>query len=226
MRTSTMSRVTAALAASLVLLAGAAGSAEAAKGGNGGGGKGGGKPSSTTTTLTGPAAIQAAHDATCRVVVEYTSCASLTVKIADFGNTGWAAQSSPATGTVTYNSYYKTATQADWSHVVAHEVGGHVDTWNEIVAKVGVTQAWTDYYDVDRFAQGWATTSWGTLSTGARSFSTSDAKEAFLDCVGPVAHGYRGNYLYTWGLTTSTQQKRFCTGVDTVLSAALTSSPS
>lgn len=204
-----------------MLVAGAAGSAAAAKGG-----KGGGKPSkpSATTSLTGPNAIRAAHDATCPLVAQYTACASLTVTIADFGNTGWAAQASPAKGAVTYNSYYSSATQADWSAVVAHEVGGHVDVWNEIVAKVGVGQAWTDYYDLDHFAAPWASGAWSAVTGSPRTFGTAEAKEAFLDCAGPVAHGYRGNYLYLWGLTSTAGQRQFCAGSDAVLTAALTSS--
>lgn len=214
-------RAAATVAAALVLVAGAAGTADAAKGG--GGGKGGGKPPKGGTALTGAAAIQAAHDQTCPVVAGFTSCASLTVRIVDQGDTGWAATASPATRTITYNSHY-TATQADWSHVVAHEVGGHVDAWNEIVAAVGVEQAWTDYYDLDHFAQPWAAESWSRTASSARTFSTSDAKEAYLDCRGPVAHGYRGNYLHMWGLTTSTAQRQFCTGAEAVMTAALTQS--
>ena len=221
MRTPTTARAAAAAAVALVLVAGAAGSAAAAKGG-----KGGGKPSkpSTTTSLTGPSAIRAAHEATCPLVAEYTVCGALSVTIADFGNTGWAAQAGPAKGTVTYNSYYSSATQADWSAVVAHEVGGHVDVWNEIVATVGVGQAWTDYYDLDHFAAPWATAAWSAVTAASRPFGTAEAKEAFLDCAGPVAHGYRGNYLYLWGLTSTSAQRQFCAGSDAVLTSALTSS--
>lgn len=228
MRTLVPARVTCVLASALVLLAGAAAPAMAGKGGGGNGGGGtarGGKPSKiSVTALTGPAAVQAAHDATCPKVVEATVCASLAVKIADFGNTGWAGQASPATSSVTYNSYYSTATQDDWSQVVAHEVGGHVDAWNEIVGKVGVSQAWTDYYDLDFFASPWAPAHWGATATAPRTFTTTEAKEAYLDCAGPVAHGYRGNYLYRWRLTTTTQQQTFCVGADGVMTSALTSS--
>lgn len=222
MRTPASARLLCVLASSLVLVAGMAAPAMAGKGGGGGGG--GGKPAKTTTTavLTGAAAIRAAHDATCPLVVEATVCSSLTVTIVDAGNTGWAAQASPATGTVTYNSYYA-ATQDDWALVVAHEVGGHIDAWNEIVAKVGTTQAWTDYYDLDRFASSWAPARWSATTGAARAFTSTDAKEAYLDCAGPVAHGYRANYLFLWGLTTTAQQQTFCRGADTVMTSALTS---
>jgi hypothetical protein len=218
-RTPASARLLCVLASSLVLVAGMAAPALAAKGGGGTSGKPG---RTTTTVLTGAAAIRAAHDATCPLVVEATDCSSLTVNIVDAGNTGWAAQASPATATVTYNSYYA-ASQADWALVVAHEVGGHVDAWNEIVAAVGTTQAWTDYYDLDWFAASWAPARWSATTGTTRAFTSTDAKEAYLDCAGPVAHGYRANYLYLWGLTTTAQQQTFCQGADAVMTSALTS---
>lgn len=226
MRSSASARAAAALAVTVLITAGVAGAADAAKGGNGGGGKGGGKPpknttTTTTTTTTGTSAIQAAHTDVCPKVSEYTSCGALAVTIKDFGNVGWAGYAHPANGSIDYNSYFN-ASQSAWSNVVAHEVGGHLDTWNEIVARVGATQAWTDYYDIDAFAVPWATARWSAVKGTSRSFSTGDAKEAYLDCAGPVTHGYQGNYLYTWGLSTTAQQQSFCTGHKNVLEQALT----
>lgn len=226
MRSSASARAAAALAVTVLVTAGVAGAADAAKGGKGGG-KGGGKPPKDSTptapSTTGASAIQAAQEDVCPKVSDHTSCAALTVTIKDFGNVGWAGQAHPANQSVDYNTYF-TASQSAWSNVVAHEVGGHVDTWNEIVARVGVTQAWTDYYDIDAFAVPWATARWSAVKGTSRAFSTWEAKEAYLDCAGPVAHGYQGNYLYTWGLSTSSQQQSFCTGASTVLEDALTKS--
>ncbi len=225
MRSSVTARATAALAVGVLITAGVAGAAEAAKGGNGGGGKGGGKPpkGSTTTTTTGTSAIQAAHADVCPRVSEYTSCSALTVTIKDFGNVGWAGWAHPANDAIDYNSYFNVS-QAAWSNVVAHEVGGHLDVWNEIVARVGTAQAWTDYYDLDAFAVPWAAARWTATKGTTRTFSTGEAKEAFIDCAGPVAHAYQANYLYSWGLTTATQQQTFCKGYSNVLEDALTTS--
>lgn len=225
MRSSASARTAAALAVGVLITAGVAGAAEAAKGGNGGGGKGGGKPpkGTTTTTTTGTSAIQAAHTDVCPRVSEYTSCSALSVTIKDFGNVGWAGYAHPANHAIDYNSYFN-ASQAAWSNVVAHEVGGHLDAWNEIVARVGTTQAWTDYYDIDAFAVPWATARWSATKGSTRSFSTGEAKEAYLDCAGPVTHGYQGNYLYMWGLGTTSQQQTFCKGHANVLEDALTKS--
>ena len=223
MRSSVTARAAAALAVGVLITAGVAGAAEAAKGGNGGGGKGGGKPPKGSTTTTGASAIQAAHTDVCPRVSEHTSCSALTVTIKDFGNVGWAGWAHPANSAIDYNSYFN-ASQATWSNVVAHEVGGHLDVWNEIVARVGTTQAWTDYYDIDAFAVPWATARWTATKGTTRTFSTGDAKEAFTDCAGPVAHGYQANYLYSWGLSTAAQQQTFCKGYSNVLEDALTKS--
>ncbi len=56
-----------------------------------------------------------------------------------------------------YNAYY-VLSDATWAQTVSHELGGHHDAWHELVAKVGASQAWTDYYDLDYFAERWATT--------------------------------------------------------------------
>ena len=225
MRSSVTARAAAALAVGVLITAGVAGAADAAKGG--GGGKGGGKPpkgsTTTTTTTTGASAVQAAHADVCPKVSEYTSCGALTVTIKDFGNVGWAGWAHPANSAIDYNTYFN-ASQSAWSNVVAHEVGGHLDAWNEIVARVGVTQAWTDYYDLDAFAVPWATARWTATKGTTRSFSTGDAKEAYLDCAGPVQHGYQGNYLFMWGLGTTSQQQTFCKGHANVLEDALTKS--
>ena len=182
-----------------------------------------GKPSSSTVTATVSTAttIANAQAATCASVADYTSCAALKVTIVNQGATGYTGNASPATSSITYNSYY-TGSQADWANVVAHEVGGHVDAWNEIVAKVGTTQAWTDYYDLDYFGKTWAEGQWKAVKGTARTFTQSEGKEAYLDCAGPVAHGFRGNYLYQWGFATSALQKSFCTGSSAVLTNALT----
>jgi hypothetical protein len=182
-----------------------------------------GKPGSTTVTATTSTTttIANAQAATCGTVADYTSCTALKVTIANQGATGYAGNSSPATSAITYNSYYA-GTQADWSNVVAHEVGGHIDAWNELVAKVGTTQAWTDYYDLDYFGKLWAEGQWKAVKGTARTFTLSEGKEAYLDCAGPVAHGFQGNYLYQWGFTTATVQKSFCTGSSAVMTNALT----
>jgi hypothetical protein len=225
-RSSVPARTAAALAVAALLTAGIAGAADAAKGGNGGGGKGGGgKPSkgstTTSTSLTGSAAAKAAYDDVCPKVASYTSCGSLDATIADFGATGWVGRSHPAAGSLDMNTFY-TYSQSGFSTVVAHEVGGHIDTWNELVAKVGTTQAWTDYYDIDTFAQPWITQRWAATMGTNKSFSTSQAKEGWLDCRGPVAHGYRGDYLYSWGIAAGSAQQSFCRGYGTVLTEAMT----
>lgn len=225
MRSATPARTTAALAVAVLLTAGLAGAADAAKGGGGNGGKGpkGGTTTTSTTSLTGSSAIQAAQADVCPKVAEYTSCSALGVTISNFGSTGWAGYSHPANDAVDYNTYY-TVSQAQWANIVAHEVGGHIDAWNEIVAKVGVTQAWTDYYDLDYFGAQWATARWTAVKGTSRTFSTGEGKEAYLDCAGPVAHGYQGNYLYSWGMTTASSQQSFCQGSAGVMTDALTKS--
>jgi hypothetical protein len=221
-RSITPARTAAALAVAVLLSAGIAGSADAAKGG--GGTKGGGKPpkggTTSTSTLTGASAVAAAYADVCPKVARYTDCAAVTRNITDFGGTGWVGYAHPADEAVDFNTYY-TYSQASWSNVVAHEVGGHVDAWNELVAKVGAAQAWTDYYQLDTYAQPWVTARWSATQGSTRSFSTSQAKEAYLDCRGAVAHGYRGDYLYTWGIAAGTAQQTFCTGYTTVMDQAL-----
>lgn len=211
-------RTAAVLAVVVALSAGVAGTAQAAKGGKG-------KPGSgSTTTSTSSSTIANAHGYTCPKVMEYTSCGSMSVTVSDFGNVGWAGSANPSTNSVRYNSYYSGASQADWNNVVAHEVGGHVDAWNELVAKVGVDKAWTDYYDLDYFGAQWATARWSAVKGTSRTFSTGEGKEAYLDCAGPVAHGYQGNYLYSWGMTTASSQQSFCQGSAGVMTDALTKS--
>ncbi len=222
MRSSVPARTTAVLAVAALLTAGLAGAADAAKGGGKGSG-GGGKPRSsslTTSTLTGASAVAAAYADVCPQVVGYTDCAAVTRDIEDFGGTGWVGYAHPANETVQFNTYY-TYSQSSWNNVVAHEVGGHVDAWNELVSKVGTSQAWTDYYELDTFAQPWVTARWAATMGTSKTFSTSMAKEAYLDCRGPVSHGYRGDYLYIWGIAAGTPQKTFCTGYTTVMDQAL-----
>lgn len=191
--------------------------ADAARGGGKGSGKG-----PKTTSLTGTAAIQYAHDTVCPKVVEYAECSTISVNIAYF-DASWAGWSHPADNAIDYNSRFDASVDA-WSNVVAHEVGGHIDVWQEIVAKVGVTQAWTDYYDIDVFAQPWAAAQWQSVTGNTRAFTSSDAKEAFIDCAGPNAHGYQANYLYSWGLYSSESRNLFCAGYEQVLDRALVES--
>ena len=209
-------KATAVVAIAAALSAGMATTAQAGKTSKG-------KPATTTvtTTVSTSTTIANAQAATCGTVADYTSCAALQVTITNQGATGYAGNSSPATSAITYNSYYA-GTQADWSNVVAHEVGGHIDAWNELVAKVGTSQAWTDYYDLDYFGKLWAEGQWKAVKGTVRTFTLSEGKEAYLDCAGPVAHGFQGNYLYQWGFTTATVQKSFCTGSSAVMTNALT----
>lgn len=211
-------RAAAVLAVVVALSAGVAGTAQAAKGGKGG------KPGSgSTTTTTTPTAsgIKSIHDSVCVTVSDYVPCAGLTVTVSDFGATGWTASSGPANGTTSYNSYY-TLSSSSWAQTVSHEVGGHHDAWREIVAKVGTTQAWTDYYDLDYFGEVWAEARYKAVKGTARDFSRTEGKELYLDCVGPVAHGYPGNYLTNRGIASGDPQRTFCSGADTVMSDALT----
>ena len=97
---------------------------------------------------------------------------------------------------------------ADWAQTVSHEIGGHHDAWNELVAKVGTAQAWTDYYDLDYFGKLWAEGRYKAVEGTARTFTLSEGKELYLDCVGPVAHGYPGNYLSNRGVTAPPRRRR------------------
>ena len=169
---------------------------------------------------TSSATILEIHQRTCPTVVEYTDCATVTVEVADFGATGWTGSSGPAAGIVRYNSSFRLS-DASWAQTVSHEMGGHHDAWRELVAKVGVSQAWTDYYDLDYFAEAWAEARW-VIITGVRwDVTRQTAKEVFLDCSGPVAHGFRGNYLSLRGVTTSIQQAAFCRGHQKVMADAI-----
>jgi len=175
----------------------------------------------TTTTSLSASAIKAVHDRICPTVVDYSTCAGITVTVADFGATSWTASSSPANKTVSYNSHFQMS-DAQWAQTVSHEIGGHHDAWNEQVAKVGLTQAWTDYYDLDYFGQQWAQARYLAVKGTTRSFTLTEGKELYLDCVGPVSHGYAGNYLTNRGVTGITTQTQFCQGAATVMSDALT----
>lgn len=204
-------RTAAVLAVAVVLTAGLAGTAQAGKGGKG--------PSSTTTTTT--ASPKSVHDSVCDPVSEYVTCSGIAVTVSNFGATGWTASSGPANGTVSYNSYY-TLSSSSWAQTVSHEIGGHHDAWREIVAKVGSTQAWTDYYDLDYFGERWAEARYKALKGTVRDYTLAEGKEGYLDCVGPVAHGYPGNYLSRWGFSAGTAQAQFCTGAGQVMTDALT----
>jgi hypothetical protein len=218
-RSITHARTAAVLAVVVALTAGIAGTAQAAKGGKPG--TGGTTSITTPTTTTTPEGIKAVHDSVCPAVAEYTSCSSLAVTVSAAGLVGWTASSGPAAGTITYNSSYAMSS-ASWAQTVAHEVGGHHDAWREIVAKVGEAQAWTDYYDLDYFGELWAEGRYKAIKGTVRDFTRSDGKEAYLDCVGPVAHGYPGNYLTSWGFAAGAAQQSFCQGAATVMSDSLT----
>lgn len=229
MRFTLPARRSAALTAALLITTvGIAGTAQAAPGGNG-------NPKGTTTTTptttsptpttttTTTASVADIHATTCPKVMEYTSCGAMGVTIADAGATGWIGKSSPASNAVSYNTYYSSSSAATWANVVAHEAGGHVDAWNEIVAKVGAGQAWTDYYDLDYFGEAWAEGRYRAITGTSRDFTRVEGKETYLDCVGPVAHGYLGHYLNRWGQTTLAAQQSFCSsGTAAVMSDALT----
>ena len=162
-----------------------------------------GKKTSPTVTKS----VLQIHNEVCPQVVEYTNCSSLTVVIDNFGATGWNGSAHPSSGTVRYNTYYS---NSNWAQVVSHEVGGHIDAWNEIVAKVGVSQAWTDYYDLDKYAVQWLYRHTGT------TYGTTRAKEMYLDCAGPVEHGYWGNYV-------GSLASKVCPDHEVVMQQALTS---
>jgi hypothetical protein len=212
-------RATAAVAVLAALTIGLTGTAQAAKGGKG---KPGGTTTTTTTTSTTVSAtsIKPIHDSVCPTVAEYTACSSLAVTVTSTG-AGSLGSSGPANGTVTYNSYYSMSS-AQWAQTVSHEVGGHHDAWGEIVAKVGASQAWTDYYDLDYFGELWAEGRYKALKGTTRDFTRAEGKEGYLDCVGPVAHGYSGNYLSNWGLSAGSAQQSFCQGASTVMADSLT----
>ena len=215
-------RATAVVAILAALAAGTATTAQAGKTSKGK--AGGGVVTTTTTTTTTTAlsasAIKSVHDSVCQAVAEYTSCAGLSITVADAGATGWTANSSPGNRTTSYNSYYAMSS-ANWAQTVSHEIGGHHDAWNELVAKVGTAQAWTDYYDLDYFGKLWAEGRYKAVVGTARTFTLSEGKELYLDCVGPVAHGYPGNYLTNRGVTGTTAQTTFCQGAATVMSDAI-----
>lgn len=175
--------------------------------------------SSTTTAPASATTVRDIHTATCPKVMEYSTCGSMSVTIDNFGSTGWNGSASPANNAVKYNTYYGSSS---WANVVAHEVGGHVDAWNEIVAKVGAAQAWTDYYDLDYFGELWAEARYRTLKGTTRDLTRTQGKEVYLDCVGPVAHGYTGGYVGGLGFSTLSAQQSFCTGSGAVMSDALT----
>lgn len=152
------------------------------------------------------------HNKVCPKVTEYLDCRSVTVEVADFGATGWSASSGPAAGTVKYNTHYS---GQPWADVVAHEMGGHHDVWAELVARVGVSQAWTDYYDIDRLAEPWLEAKLGYDTTAFYG------KEVVLDCEGPVRHGYVGQYLkWRFGVQ-ATEQPAFCSGYRDIIEAAV-----
>lgn len=128
-----------------------------------------------------PNTIQRIHRQVCPDVTEYTNCATIAVQVGDFGATGWIGSSGPASHSVRYNTHY-TATADQWRWVIAHEMGGHQDVWDEMVARGSVAQAWVDYYELDTLAQQW-------LATKGRTMSTDSAKEVIMECEGPATHG-------------------------------------
>jgi hypothetical protein len=173
------------------------------------------KPSAPASSIVD---IRAVHDDTCPRVVQYLTCSSLSVTIFGYGLTGWTASSGPAKGTVEYNSSY-TLSASSWAQTAAHEVGGHHDAWAELVTKVGVDQAWMDYYDLDTFGEPWAESRFAALGK-PRDLTSHEGKEVYLDCAGPVAHGYSGNYLTNRGIPFA-DQPAFCVGHESVMTKAL-----
>lgn len=190
----------------------------AATGTGNGNGNGRSPKPKPTATLTGAALVKSVHDSLCPVVMDYPSCLTMTVTIADSGPTGYTGSSGPANNTVEYNTYY-TLSEQGWRNVVAHEVGGHVDTWNELVARAGVSQAWIDYYDINQAAKPWMEKRWFDTFGTERVFTTGESKEMWLDCAGPVKYGYRGAYLYNRGIV---DQAAFCRDHASVLESVLT----
>lgn len=215
-------RATAVVAVVAALSAGMATTAQAGKTSKG---RPGGAVVTTTTTTTPTTAlssssIKSVHDSVCPSVAEYTSCTGLSITVSDAGATGWTATSAPGNRTTSYNSHYAMSS-ANWAQTVSHEIGGHHDAWNELVAKVGTTQAWTDFYDLDYFGKIWAEGRYKAVVGTVRTFTLSEGKELYLDCVGPVSHGYSGNYLTNRGVSGSSAQTTFCQGAATVMSDAI-----
>lgn len=156
------------------------------------------------------------HNRVCPQVVEHITCPTLTVTAAPLGTSYGVAWSKPSAGEVTYNTTYDLTGQ-QWSELVAHEVGGHHDVWAELVVKVGTAQAWTDYYDIDRLAVPWIEARHVAVKGTPRTYTQTEAKEGFLDCAGPVAHGYFGHYLGSFGIG---DQRMFCQGWEAVMGEA------
>ena len=196
----------------------------AARGGNGGGGGGhggGGKPtkggSGSTSNITSESELRDLHATLCPQVSQYTDCSTLRVVIGYY-DTAWVGSSHPADNYVEYNSKYLNRPVSSWSVTIAHEVGGHIDTWNELVSKVGLSRAWTDYYDIDTYAEPFFETKLGT------DLSSSRAKEVYLDCQGAVRNGYMGDYLRGYyGKTTLSAQQDTCKSYRTIFDQAIAS---
>lgn len=173
------------------------------------------KPNHNKGGSTSPSpTVQQIHDYMCPRVVDYLDCSTITVKVANYGPTGYYATSGPAYKVVEYNTYY-TQTTAGWERTVSHEMGGHHDAWAEL--SVRGTNPWQDYYDLDVFAWDWLNSHGYTFYKSDGTKNTELTKEMYLDCVGPVAHGYQGNYLSSRSVSTTV-----CTDAYTVMNRALT----
>lgn len=191
----------------------------AAKGGSSGGG---GKPAKGGTTTTAILATQdellALHNATCPNVAQYADCAALVVRFVNV-NASWAGYAHPAENYIEYNTQFLgKASNAWWTNTISHEVGGHVDTWAELVSKVGTTKAWSDYYDIDKYAEPFFETKLGV------DLTPQAAKEMYLDCQGAVRNGYLGGYLYgVYGKQALSDQQTVCKGYRAVFDQAVAS---
>lgn len=183
----------------------------------------GGKPregtttvSTSTSTITSISDLLALHTTLCPKVTTATNCSTLRVETPNRTDVTWTGYAHPAEGYVEYNTrYLGTYSASSWSNVIAHEVGGHMDTWNELVAKVGPSKAWTDYYDIDKLAEPFFEPRLGI------DLTPQIAKEVYLDCQGTVRNGYIGAYLYNRGKRTLTEQQTVCSGYRTIFDQAV-----
>ena len=173
--------------------------------------------STSSTTVATAAELVTLHNSLCPQVSMYVDCSNIRV-VTGYYDTTWAGFSHPADGYVEYNTKYLGISSASWSNVISHEIGGHMDTWAELVSKVGTARAWTDYYDIDTYAQPYFETKLGV------SLTKSAAKEVYLDCQGAVRNGYIGGYLYNYyGRTSLAAQQDACKGYRTVFDQAISS---
>lgn len=165
--------------------------------------------------------IQQVHPAFAPLVAQFVNVADLKVTYVNSGASGYSAYSGPAAGTIEYNTYYNGYSEASWKTIVAHEVGGHHDVWHQLVRDVGLTKAWTDYYDIDTYAKEFFENRWWEMFGAAKTFSLVLAKECYLDLRGSVRMGLPGAYLRSIGLATFAQQQQFGQGSEVIYSRAV-----